>query len=51
MTAMLRALAVALLLAPMPALATTDGSWRDRWNRSVFNLNQDLQDAAQAHQY
>jgi len=45
MRAMLRALALAWILAPLPALATQEGSWRDRYNRTVFTLNQDISDA------
>jgi ABC-type transporter lipoprotein component MlaA len=47
MKALLRAMAVAMMIAPLPALAQEDGSWRDRFNRTVFALNHDIEDAAQ----
>lgn len=49
MTALLRAVAIAigLLLAPLPALAQDD-SLRERFNRAVFSLNHDIDEAAQA---
>jgi ABC-type transporter lipoprotein component MlaA len=46
MSALIRAMAVALLLAPLPALAQEEGSWQDRFNRTVFALNNDLEEAA-----
>ena len=49
MKALLRALALTWLLAPLPALAATeDESWRDRYNRTVFSLNQDIAEVTQA---
>jgi ABC-type transporter lipoprotein component MlaA len=48
MTLFQRMLAVALLCAPMPALAQEDASWRDRFNRAVFGLNHDVEQAAAA---
>lgn len=42
-----RILAIAVLLAPLPALAAGEAGWRDRFNRTVFTLNQDIEDAAQ----
>ncbi len=46
MRALIRAMAVALLLAPMPAMAQEEGSWRDRFNRTVFALNHDIEEVA-----
>lgn len=50
MTAVRRCLLLALLLlAPLPALAQGEApSWRDRFNRTMFALNHDIEDAARA---
>jgi ABC-type transporter lipoprotein component MlaA len=48
MKALRRAALVALLFAPLPALATESPSWRDRFNRAMFDLNHDIEATAQA---
>lgn len=48
MTLIRRMLAVALLCAPMPALAQDEPTWRDRFNRTMFAMNHDVEAAAAA---
>ena len=48
MTLFQRLLAVALLCAPMPALAQEEASWRDRFNRAMFSINTDIEETAAA---
>ncbi|MEO3471871.1 MlaA family lipoprotein [Roseomonas sp. CAU 1739] len=48
MTLIQRLLAAALLCAPMPALAQEDASWLDRFNRAMFSINNDFEEAAAA---
>ncbi|MBR0649430.1 VacJ family lipoprotein [Roseomonas terrae] len=47
MRALRRALLLLLLTTPLPALADEASSWRERFNRTMFALNHDIEAAAQ----